>query len=150
MSSLYRAKHKAWCNSTERYDYTCYYTQDSVMKMLSERGLHKDKYLLLLATDGQRPLRDDTFQPPVSYQLRNRISGIQPEMCMMLVADIHMGNPMSSMDYILAHWRSTYWQGSKTPFPEQCYIQHSKYYFAKDFAKNAQNTDAQNAQKGIR
>lgn len=60
-------------------------------------------------SDGQAPARDRTFKH------RSRLP-FYSQLCAMTLSDTHYGNPASSIDYIVAHWR-----GSKPTLPASCF-----------------------------
>ena len=69
-------------------------------KAVSGRGQQQQQQQqeIVLFTDGQEPLYDKTFtlvdHQPFAVQL-----------CMMALSARHYGNPLSSVDYLVAHWR---------------------------------------------
>ena len=64
-----------------------------------------------LFTDGQVPRLDRTFQRVDSHP------SFAVQMARMVRADVHVGNPMSSVDFVVAAWRGD----GRVTHPETCY-----------------------------
>jgi hypothetical protein len=64
---------------------------------------------VVLFTDGQRPDLDKTFP-----SIDNHSFPVQA--WMMVKSNVHIGNPLSSVDYVVAHWR---WK--RNMLPQHCY-----------------------------
>ena len=54
---------------------------------------------IILFTDHQKPIYDDTFLPNIDKHPFN------VQLYMMALSTIHYGNPSSSVDHVVAHWR---------------------------------------------
>ena len=65
---------------------------------------------IILFTDQQNPKYDRTFK----FQMKRNF---QVEMCIMALSSAHFGSPMSSIDYVVAHWRAG------LQFPIDCFRQ---------------------------
>ena len=88
----------------------CTITYDKVLEDVRRQWTSNDPLPpIVLFTDGLIPELDETF-PLVD----NHTYHVQT--WMMTLSSIHYGNPMSSMDYVLAHWR----QG-RNMRPSSCY-----------------------------
>lgn len=72
------------------------------------------KSKVVLFTDGQDPKFDQTFS------LVDRHS-FQIQACLMALARLHYGTPMSSIDYVVAHWRRKFNHPAGSTRPETCY-----------------------------
>lgn len=66
---------------------------------------------VVLFTDGHKPELDNTF--PFMDDTNH---SFQVQAWMMTRSDLHYGNPLSSIDYVVAHWRR-----KRNMFPQQCY-----------------------------
>lgn len=103
---LWRSKNSYLCNSNEDYSKTCNYTGDDFN--------HLDEKVILF-TDGQVPNLDKTFKN-IDHQ------PYPVQMWAMTLSTIHYGNPMSTVDYIVSHWRK-----NKITRPQSCYKNNVKY-----------------------
>jgi hypothetical protein len=103
-------KHVVFCgprNDTYNFNYTCLYTEADIRRTAGV--LPGDT--VVLYTDGQRRDYDRTFTV-----VSNASSMSLPQtMVNMARSAKHFGNPMSSMDYILAHWREG------PTYPTECF-----------------------------
>ncbi len=81
------------CRQASDYHPACEYTQSSVMAVLQTRSR------VILFTDGLSPKHDSSFkhrdQRPFPLQ-----------MWAMTLSKLHFGNPLSSIDYVVSHWRN--------------------------------------------
>ena len=107
--SVHRRHHPA-CNDlnalvfchTKNYKTACNYTEEKIRSMV-------DKHLpIILFTDGGSPLHDNTFAHKDNQPFQIQMWG-------MTMSKIHFGNPLSSIDYIVAHWRK-----GRRVFPTDC------------------------------
>ena len=73
--------------------------------------IDQNKSVVVLCTDQQVPILDDTFPIRSNYSF-------PVEAWMMVKSDVHYGNPHSTVDLVVAVWRSG--QNRRT-HPEQCY-----------------------------
>lgn len=103
---LQRSKNAYLCNSNEDYSKTCNYTGDD-FNHLNEK--------VILFTDGQVPTLDKTFKN-IDHQ------PYPVQMWAMTLSTIHYGNPMSTVDYVISHWRK-----DKITRPQSCYKNNVKY-----------------------
>ena len=109
-----RAKRREYfCKSPLDFSKSCFWTQSDISELV--RNLVRRKSLqqqqkILLFTDQQNLEFDKTFR----FQMKKQF---QVEMCMMALSSAHFGNPMSSIDYVVAHWR----EGMQ--FPLECFAQ---------------------------
>ena len=60
--------------------------------------------IVVLFTDGQMPAMDDTF-PIRDPAEKKDLDAFKIQMWMMALSDIHYGNPASSVDWVVMHWR---------------------------------------------
>mmetsp|Transcript_25761 Transcript_25761/g.61027 ORF Transcript_25761/g.61027 Transcript_25761/m.61027 type:complete len:108 (+) Transcript_25761:159-482(+) len=85
----------------------CELQYSSVIEDLKKHG--QALLPVLLFTDGLVEELDSTFP--------NRDSNtMQVQAWMMTLSEVHYGNPLSSIDYIINHWRR-----GKPTRPEECY-----------------------------
>lgn len=112
-----RAKSRQYfCSSSSDFSQTCFWTQADIEEKvgsLIRNNVIPTQQKILLLSDHQNKVYDNTFK----FQIRKKF---QIEMCMMALSTAHFGNPMSSIDYIVAHWRS------KLQFPLECFGQIHK------------------------
>jgi FkbM family methyltransferase len=74
------------------YGPACAYTETTVRHIVGET-VH-----IVLFTDGIDPTRDNTFANRDTHSFQQQMWG-------MVLSERHFGNPLSSMDYVVAHWR---------------------------------------------
>ena len=72
------------------------------------------KSKVVLFTDGQDPRFDATFSVIDKHSF-------QIQACLMSLARLHYGTPMSSIDYVVAHWRRKFNHSPGSTRPESCY-----------------------------
>lgn len=106
-------KREYFCNSSSDFSMACFWTQAEISKhvnyLIRNETLQPGQNIILL-TDHQKAKYDKTFK----FHINKRF---QVEMCMMALSSAHFGNPMSSIDYVVAHWRSG------LQFPPDCFTQ---------------------------
>jgi len=109
-----RAQAKEYfCKTSADFLKVCYWTESEIknqLNMLMGTNITLSGGRILLFSDHQMLKYDKTFkkEPKRKFQV---------EMCMMALSHAHFGSPMSSIDYIIAHWR----HGSQ--FPIECFMQ---------------------------
>ena len=107
-----RAKtREIFCKSSIDFSEVCTWTKSDITKQLiylSRKSHVQPQIPILLFTDHQRPEYDNTFKKSVKLKF-------QVEMCMMALSYAHFGSPMSSIDYVVAHWRTV------LQFPLECF-----------------------------
>ena len=109
---------------------SCHYTQDYVEQQLS---LPLETTLVILLGDGQSPETEQTFTWKDDAPF-----GVQA--AMMAQADFHFGNPASSVDKVVAHWRK-----GRPIFPPDCYADIVEYYQSTDNTPGNDDDDASNS-----
>lgn len=109
-----RAKAREYfCKTSADFSMVCTWTQSEIEKQwiyLSREDNFQTHASILLFSDHQQPKYDKTFKNSVKLNL-------QVEMCMMALSYAHFGSPMSSIDYVVAHWRTG------LQFPVECFQQ---------------------------
>lgn len=93
--------------SREEMGSYCDLTYTTVAEDLKRYG--QDSLPVLLFSDGSVPAFDSTFP----YHDKN---SLEVQSWMMTLSTVHYGNPMSSIDYVVNHWRR-----GRPSRPEQCY-----------------------------
>lgn len=96
--------------STKELLDTCNYEYNMIQRRHKD-DLEQNKSVVVLCTDQQVPQLDDTFP------IRSNFS-FPVEAWMMAKSDVHYGNPHSTVDLVVAVWRTG--QNRRT-HPEQCY-----------------------------
>eukprot|EP00581_Thalassiosira_minuscula_P018847 CAMPEP_0183718496 /NCGR_PEP_ID=MMETSP0737-20130205/11735_1 /TAXON_ID=385413 /ORGANISM="Thalassiosira miniscula, Strain CCMP1093" /LENGTH=477 /DNA_ID=CAMNT_0025948059 /DNA_START=57 /DNA_END=1487 /DNA_ORIENTATION=- len=94
----------------------CSYTEGYVRQQLQSLGYDNEDIVVVLCADGQLEEEEATF----AYRDDSKF---QTQTALMAISDIHFGNPGSSVDMGIAHWR----QG-KAMFPAECFqdfVEHS-------------------------
>ena len=103
-----------FCRTSTDFSKVCSWTQSDIEDQLRINRLQTDDFqqdsMILLFTDNQMPKYDQTFKNPIKLKF-------QVEMCMMALSYAHFGSPMSSIDYVVAHWRTGF------QFPTECFQQ---------------------------
>jgi hypothetical protein len=89
-------------------------TGNSGQRQQQEGRLHPP---IVLFRDGQNKEYDDTFPLRANITRFTGDSAILVEMWMTTMSSVHIGNPISSMDYIISHWR-----GENNMLPSTCWI----------------------------
>ena len=98
------------------FAYACNYTKSMVTSLLPlELRMELKDVPIILFTDGQLKTMEFDFQPYVNHDPFN------VQFVMQLLSSFHFGNPMSSIDYVIASFR-----GGETISPESCYNYQSK------------------------
>ena len=94
------------CFGSTAYNFTCEYSAAIVEQHLPPE--YRNASIILLG-DGQRKDTESTF-----VHIDKHPFPVQA--AMMVESDYHFGNPVSSVDGVIAHWRK-----GKRQFPEPCY-----------------------------
>lgn len=97
----------------------CEFSYPDLLKDLRQRygiiELDASSIVPILLTDGYSPDVDQTFP-----QIDNHSFPVQ--MWMMVLSNIHYGYPMSSVDYVVSHWRRDYHRNDENAVrPERCF-----------------------------
>ena len=82
----------------------CAYTETSVRRSVGATAL------IVLFTDGLDAKQDNTFANRDQHPVEQQMWG-------MVLSERHFGNPLSSIDYVVAHWRND------TVEPTTCFAQ---------------------------
>ena len=91
----------------------CHATYENVTQF------NPDGLPLVLFTDGRRPELDETFPIIDNHDFLTQF-------WMMVLSDIHVGNPASTVDRIVMHWR--YAQGRQNIEPSRCFLKYRTSY----------------------
>jgi hypothetical protein len=139
------AANKSFAASSDEYErqaslaHTCNYTLSNLQMVYLNRswpGLFRHgKVSLFFADDNQAPLGAAAIRQsgsaaeitdlvklglPSCVQANSRLFMLA-DMVAMVLTDYHMGNVMSSCDYIVAHWRRSMNKSLGTSHPRSCY-----------------------------
>ncbi len=96
--------------STNELVDTCNYNYTMIQEK-HRTDIDQNKSVVVLCTDQQVPILDDTFPIRSNYSF-------PVEAWMMVKSDVHYGNPHSTVDLVVAVWRTG--QNRRT-HPERCY-----------------------------
>ena len=89
-------------NKTLSYEYTCHYTPNAIRAHFT---FLREKGLFVALSDGENKQSEANF---VSQSgLINQLPFFE-QMWLASISDYHFGNPMSSIDYVVAQWRGLY------------------------------------------
>ena len=124
MSTVHCGQQKVSCppparpESHNHWALACNYTEASVRQQLPRDDFVPEETVVILLSDGQSGTSQEG-----SFSVQDQ-SLFPVQIAMMMQSDYHFGNPASSIDYVLSHWR----QGKPT-FPDSCFQAIQEHYY---------------------